>query len=199
MPEVFNETEWKRWWEGTKKALKKDGHFSVPAKKGEALVLREQAVSRVDELLEHFFQARQLKDQLIALDAIIKSLDSFTDTEPLRRVAAAAEDASRRSVKLRPAAAFELLLARNEICDQTKIEPAPGSATLAQMLRDEEKNLVEILPEIGAAKQKRVFLAFPEAFGEEWVTKAIKLLLRSPGRVVSEIARLLQDQAGTSS
>ena len=41
------------------------------------------------------------------------------------------------------------------------------------------------LPEIGAAKQKRVFAAYPEAFGEEWVTKAIKLLLRSHGRVVA--------------
>jgi transcription elongation GreA/GreB family factor len=193
MPEVFNETEWKRWWDGAKKAIKKDGHFSLPARKGEPIVLREQAVSRVDEVLEQFFRARQLKDQLVALDAIIKNLDSFPDPARLRPVITATEEASRKSLKLRPAAAFELLLARNEICEQTKLEPTPGSPSLAQMLRDEEKNLLEILPEIGAAKQKRVFAAFPEAFGEEWVSKAIKLLLRSPGRVVAEIARLLQD------
>jgi transcription elongation GreA/GreB family factor len=194
MPEVFNETEWKRWWDGAKKALKKDGHFSIPAKKGEPILLREQAVSRVDEVLEQFFHARQFKDQLAALDAIIKSLDGFADPGRLRPVITATEDASRKSLKLRPAAAFELLLARNEICEQTRLEPTPGSPSLAQMLRDEEKNLEEILPEIGAAKQKRVFAAFPEAFGEDWVAKAIKLLLRSPGRVVAEIARLLQEQ-----
>ena len=194
IPEVFNDTEWKRWWDGAKKALKKDGHFSLPAKKGEPIVLRQEAVSRVDEVLEQFFRARQLKDQLVALDAIIKNLESFTDPAPLRPVVTAAEDASRKSLKLRPEAAFELLLARNEICEKTGIEPTPGSPSLAQMLHDEEKNLIDILPEIGAAKQKRVFAAFPEAFGEEWVTKAIKMLLRSPGRVVAEIARLLQDQ-----
>ena len=194
MPEVFNDTEWKRWWDNAKKALKKDGHFSIPAKKSEAIVLREEAVSRGDEVLEHFFQARQLKDQLVALDAIIKNLDSFVDITPLRRVVITAEDASRKSLKLRPAAAFELLLARNEICEKAGIEPSPGAPTLPQMLRDEEKDLLEVLPEIGAAKQKRVLAAFPEAFGEEWVTKAIRLLLRSPGRVVAEIARLLQDQ-----
>jgi transcription elongation GreA/GreB family factor len=194
MPEVFNETEWKRWWDSAKKALKKDGHFSLPAKKGEPILLREQPVSRVDEVLNHFFHARQLKDQLAALDAIIKSLDSFSDPAPLRPVVIAAEEASRKSIKLRPAAAFELLLARNEICEKTGLDPTPGAPTLAQMLRDEEKNLTETLPEIGAAKQKRVFAAFPEAFGEEWVSKAVKLLLRSPGRVVAEIARLLQDQ-----
>jgi transcription elongation GreA/GreB family factor len=193
MPEVFNETEWKRWWDGAKKAVKKDGHFSFPAKKGEAIVLREQAVSAVDELLEQFSRARQLKDQLTALDAIIKNLDSFTDPAKLAPVVMAAEDASRKSVKLRPEAAFELLLAANEIREKTKLEHVAGSPTLAQMLRDEEKSLDEILPEIGAAKQKRVFAAYPEAFGDEWVTKAIKLLLRSPGRVVAEIARLLQE------
>jgi transcription elongation GreA/GreB family factor len=194
MPEVFNDTEWKRWWDSAKKALKKDGHFSIPAKKGEPIVLHEEAISRGDEVLEQFFHARQLKDQLIALDAIIKSLENFADPAPLRPVIIATEDASRKSLRLRPAAAFELLLARNEICEKTKIEPTPGSPNLAQMLRDEEKDLLEILPKIGAAKQKRVLAAFPEAFGEEWVSKAIRLLLRSPGRVVAEIARLLQDQ-----
>jgi len=194
MPEVFNETEWKRWWDSAKKALQKDGHFSLPSKKGEAILLREQAVSRVDEVLDQFFRARQLKDQLIALDAIIKNLEGFSNSTPLQRVVITAEEASRKSLKLRPAAAFELLLARNEICEKTNLEPSPGSPTLAQMLRDEERNLVETLPEIGAAKQKRVLAAFPEAFGEEWVSKAIRLLLRSPGRVVAEIARLLQDQ-----
>ena len=194
MPEVFNDTEWKRWWDSAKKALKKDGHFSIPAKKGEPIVLHEEAISRGDEVLDQFFHARQLKDQLMALDAIIKSLESFTDPAPLRPVVVAVEDASRKSLRLRPAASFELLLARNEICEKTNIEPTPGSPTLAQMLRDEEKDLLEIFPKIGAAKQKRVLAAFPEAFGDEWVSKAIRLLLRSPGRVVAEIARLLQDQ-----
>ena len=194
MPEVFNETEWKRWWDSAKKALRKDGHFSLPAKKGEPILLREQAVSRGDEVLDQFSRARQLKDQLVALEAIIKNLDSFPDPAPLRSVVVATEDASRKSLKLRPAAAFELLLARNEICEKTGIEPTPGSPSLAQMLRDDEKSLLDTIPDIGAAKQKRVFAAFPEAFGDEWVSKAIKLLLRSPGRVVAEIARLLQDQ-----
>ncbi|HEX4084247.1 MAG TPA: GreA/GreB family elongation factor [Chthoniobacteraceae bacterium] len=194
MPEVFNETEWKRWWDNAKKALKKDGYFSLATKKGEPIVLREQAISRENEVLEQFSAARQLKDQLLALDAIIKNLDSFNDSAPLRPVVTATENAARKSLKLNPPVAFELLLARNEICERTKIEPSPGSMTLPQMLRDEERNLVEILPEIGAAKQKRVLAAFPEAFGEEWVQKAIRMLLRSPGRVVSEIARLLQDQ-----
>ena len=33
VPEVMSEGEFKKWWEATKKALKKDGHFAVPSKK----------------------------------------------------------------------------------------------------------------------------------------------------------------------
>ena len=181
MPEIFNETEWKRWWDSAKKELKKDGHFSLPAKKGEPILLREEAVSRIDELLAHFASARQLKDQLVALDAIIKNLDAFPDPAPLKPVISAVEEASRKNQKLRAPASIELLLARNEICEKTGLPPGPLAPTLVQMLRDEEKRLGEILPEIGAAKQKRVFAAFPEAFGEEWVPKVLKLLLREPG------------------
>src|SRR5207249_299202 len=39
-PEVLNEAEFKRWWENTKKALKRDGHFAVPGKKSDPIELR---------------------------------------------------------------------------------------------------------------------------------------------------------------
>src|SRR5918911_2758871 len=38
--DIVSEAEWKRWWESTKKLLRKDGHFSVPAKKNEPIELR---------------------------------------------------------------------------------------------------------------------------------------------------------------
>ena len=57
--DLFNEAEWKRWWESTKKLLKKEGYFQIPAKKTEPIKLRGEKVSRADELLTFFKQARQ--------------------------------------------------------------------------------------------------------------------------------------------
>ncbi len=57
------------------------------------------------------------------------------------------------------------------------------------MLRDEEKNLLEILPEIGAAKQKRVFAAFPEAFGAEWVLEGDQAAAAQPRAAWSRRSR----------
>src|SRR5262249_45258456 len=54
-PDVFNEVEFKRWWESAKKLLKKDGHFSVPTKKSDPIELRAAPVSRGEDLLAAFF------------------------------------------------------------------------------------------------------------------------------------------------
>src|SRR5205823_12843995 len=119
---------------------------AMPATKNEPVVLREQAVSRGDEMLEQFNRARQLKDQLAALDQIIKNLDAFSEPARLRPVIATIEDAARKNQKLRTAEAFELVLARDEICEKTGLKPNERALTLGQLLRDEDRRLNEILP-----------------------------------------------------
>src|SRR5437773_5682438 len=49
--DVFTETEWKRWWESTKKLLKASGAFSIPAKKTDPIQMRGEGVSHGDELI----------------------------------------------------------------------------------------------------------------------------------------------------
>src|SRR5450432_3605355 len=77
--DVFTEPEFKRWWDSTKKLLKKEGHFHIPTKKNDPIELRSAPVSRADELLTFFNQARQPKEQAAALDQVIKLRDEFAD------------------------------------------------------------------------------------------------------------------------
>ncbi|MDP9290772.1 MAG: GreA/GreB family elongation factor [Verrucomicrobiota bacterium] len=195
-PDVLNETDFKRWWESTKKALKKDGHFSVPAKKGAPIELREQAVSRADELLAAFSSAVQLKDQLQVLDRIIKNVDVFSDPSRLVPVIAAVEDAAMKTRRLHAAQSFDLILSRDELCEKLPaLKPNEGALTIAKLLQDEERRLSDILPNLPAARQKRLVTEVPGAFGEEWSRKALALMMRTNSiRVVAEIGRLLQTQ-----
>ena len=50
--DVFNEPEFKRWWEATKKLLKKEGSFLIPTKKTDPIELRAGPVDRAQELLD---------------------------------------------------------------------------------------------------------------------------------------------------
>lgn len=189
--EIFNEAEFKRWWDATKKVLKKDGHIALPAKKTEPIVLREEAVSHADELLTAFTSARQTKAQIAALDQILRNFREL-ETEKLKIVIAAAEDAAQKSRRLNTAQTVELLLGRDELTEAAELPAGCGSLTLAEVIRDEERRFHEIIVEIPAAKQRRVLSAYPKAWEDPiWVEKLLSLISRSGLRTVTEGARLM--------
>jgi len=194
--DVFNEAEFKRWWDATKKVLKKDGHFGIPTKKSEPIELRQAPVSRGAELLANFNSARRLDDQLAALEQISKNLDAFPDAAAqLRETIDAVGEIARKAQKLQTAEAFELLIGRDDICEKANLPLSEGAFTLAQITADEERRLPEILQKVPLGKHKRLLSEFPKAFPEDWAQHALELILRSNNiRTVSEIAALLEEK-----
>jgi transcription elongation GreA/GreB family factor len=198
-PDVFNESEFKRWWESAKKLIKKDGHFSVPSKKTEFIELRTKAVSRADELLVAYTSSRQLKDQIAALDQIIKNIELFTDpASQLDPLIKSAEDAARKNAKLNTSGSLQLIIACDEITEKAPgAVRSPDAPTVASIVREEERNLPALLDQVPAAKLKRVIQALPEAVGDRWVATGLVLVTRGSSRVVGEAARVLQEQGKT--
>jgi transcription elongation GreA/GreB family factor len=196
VPEVFAETEFKKWWEATKKALKQDGHFAVPSKKSEPFELRSAPVSHADQYIETFNQARQLKDQLSALDQILKNLPEFSDpVAQLTPILAVADSQARKNQRLNVAHSLEFLIARDEIIEKTPgLAKSEGAVAVDQLLRDEERRLAELIADLPASKHKRVLSEIPAAFGDDWPVKALQLVMRGSTRVVTEAARLLEEK-----
>ena len=71
-PSVLDAAGFKRWWDGARKKMKSDGHFKLPAKKTDPYVLLENRVNTGEGLVNTFKEARHTKDQLLALDQILK-------------------------------------------------------------------------------------------------------------------------------
>lgn len=78
VPDVMSEADFKKWFELAKKSMKADGHFAIPTKKGLPFELRDGPISHADEYLAAFNNARQLKEQIKAVELIIKHLSEFT-------------------------------------------------------------------------------------------------------------------------
>jgi len=169
----------------------------VPAKKGDAVELRDAPVSHADQYLESFKSARQLKDQLNALDQIFKNLPEFS--EPATQLASAiatADDQGRKNQRLNPAQALEFLLTRDEIIEKVPaLARGADAPTVAQFLRDEKRRLATLIGDLPAAKQKRALAGIPDAFGEEWTAVALSLVTSGSTRVVAESARLLEEKS----
>ena len=193
--DVFSEPEWKRWWESTKKLLKKDGHFSIPSKKNEPIQLRAAPVSRADELLAGFNHARQPREQVTALDEIVKAAQEFNEPDKqLQAVVSAVENAAARHQKTHPEFSFELVIARDDLLEkQPALKSTHVGMTLPKLIQEEEKRLVAILPKLSAAKEKRVLQALPAALGERWSARALQLMQATHGRMVAQIPHVFRD------
>ena len=193
--DIFTEAEWKRWWESTRKGLKSSGRFSIPAKKTDPIQIRGEGVSHADELLAAFNKARQPKQQIAAVEQIIKSHEQFKEPEKqLQPIVVAIENAAARNQKLHPELAFQLIIARDDLL--ALVPPLHGThvgLTLFKLIVEEEKRLTTILPNLPAAKEKRVLQALPEALGAGWTERALRLMEASHGRMVAQIPRILNE------
>jgi transcription elongation GreA/GreB family factor len=193
--DIFTEAEWKRWWESTRKALKTSGAFSIPAKKTDPIQIRGEGVSHADELLVAFNKARQPKQQIAAAEQIIKSYEQFKEPEKqLQPIVVATENAAARNQKLHPELAFELIIARDDLLARVpSLHTTHIGLTLPKMIVEEEKRLTLILPNLPAAKEKRVLQALPAALGAGWTERALHLMEASHGRMVAQIPRILNE------
>ena len=195
-PEVFDATGAKKWWESAKKKLKADGHFQIPAKKTDFIVLSEAPVAPGKGLIERFRGARYLKEQIAALDQITKGLDDLAhEVDELQRLAAQIEDAAHKGRKLQAAQAIELLLARDEIIGRhDALQQGEGAPIVADILKSEEQRLPTLFLALPAAKHRRVLEEFKTAFEDRWIDKTLKLSQESGTRLVVEIYRLFEKE-----
>ena len=195
VPDLFNETEWRRWWESARRQLKASGAFSIPAKKTEPIQVRAEGISHADELIEAFNHARQPKQQLIALEQIVKSHQQFKEPEKqLQPIIATIENVATRNQKLHPELAFELVLGRDDLLESfPQLKTTHIGLTLGKLIVDEERRLALILPKLPAAKEKRILQALPAALGDRWSARALQLMHATHGRMVAQIPHVFRD------
>ena len=195
VPDIFSDGDWKKWWDSARKQMKASGAFSIPAKKSEPVQLRAEGVSQADELISTFNQAHQPKQQITALEQILKFQEQFKDPEKqLQSVVATIENVATRNQKLHAELTFELVILRDDLLEHfSQLKTTHIGLTLVRLIVDEEKRLVTILPKLSAAKEKRVLQALPTALGDRWSARALQLMQTSHGRMVAQIPHVFCD------
>ena len=194
---VIEEPIYKKWWEKTKKALRESKRVSVPTKRTDPLVLRDESASPGEALVEDLEMARSPKGRVKALEAIQREAPLVASTDGLlARTFAIVSDAALKLMKLAPAQSLELIALRDEIAQELKKEDAiaEDAPKLSEVLQVADGNLSEDLNNVAAARLKRILDAFPAAFGEDWVDKILGVFGKISSRGVSEIAKLLAEK-----
>ncbi|NRB76788.1 MAG: GreA/GreB family elongation factor [Verrucomicrobiales bacterium] len=191
---IVSEGKYKSWWESTKKKLRDDVQFVVPAKRTDPLELREEDFDPSEGLIQDFNNARDLRAKVKAVEAIIKDIGAFKDNQDrLEALVSEISEIARKGVKIQFVPAVELILIREELQSKLKGYEAPeGQITVAEILAGNEEGLAELFEELSLTRLRQILKSFPEAFGEEeWADKMLGLVPDCNLRSIAEMANVL--------
>lgn len=196
-PKIVPDARFKTWWDATKKVLRSDKSFVVPSKRTLPLELRAEGLSHADALLSDFNSAKDLKAKVKAAEALAANLHAFAgNPEPLRAVLNTLDETAIKSLRLQPAAAFEMLLLRDELAAKAPEIgwSAEGRLSVASALAQERASTAEVLRGLPLTRQKQLLSFFPQAFSD-WLEEAFaRMNDATTPRTLAEIARFIIDQ-----
>ena len=193
---IVSEGEYKKWWDGAKRALKAVRHIVVPSKRVDPLILRDQAEKPGAGLVANFIKARDMKGKQAALAAITKDIDLFENAkEEIVPVLQNITETVGRAFRLQLKESLQLLLCRDELVESIEGAELPaGSLKVSDIVRDERPRIPDAISALPVGHLGRLYRAFPAAFPDrQWVQEVLNHLTRTGGRAVSEIATVLDD------
>jgi transcription elongation GreA/GreB family factor len=190
VPDVIAD-DWRKWWEGVKRELKRNGHYVVPLKKSDPILYLEAETSIQERLMQDFRAARGLKARLLVMNEILKVLDQMTDLASASAEVEAmlnAEIASHQQTL--PALALEAVFARDELRRLSGRGAVDGEVSTTTIWT-QHTNLGQVFEELPATKHKQALQSFRDAFPERWDALLLKMMNGVSARLCGECARLL--------
>jgi len=194
---VVSEGDFKKWWDSAKKALKESRRVVVPQKRTEALVLRDGDRTPAQALVADFEAARDIKGMIKALEAIAADIGAFeNETDALKQLLHDIDEGAKKAARVQLGQALQLVAARDEVIGSSKaLELDPTAVRLSDLiLTADSLKLAEEAGTLPSGRQRAVYEAFPNAFGDEWVEKMVHVFDKVGARGVTEIARILSDR-----
>ncbi len=191
VPDVITE-DWKKWWETTKREMKKDGHFIVPIKKTDPVVYQVQETSLQDRLLADFRKAKGLKARVVVVSEIIKVIADLKD-----QAAAATEVINSLNPDIvsyqrtQPGVALEAIFARDELREAAGLQTGTMEISVASVWAQEGIKFGPLIESIPAAKHHRALESFKAANPDRWVEVFRTALNFTSAKLVKEIASVL--------
>lgn len=206
VPDVIAD-DWRKWWEGVRKELKKDGHFRVPIKKSEAIVLHAESVSIEERLLGDFQNARGLKARIAVAHEMAKNHEDLADKARLfQKAVDRLDEEIAKQQKKQPALALDGIFIRDDLIQlagmETTSDPVPSALEKfwepkeneqKDNRRAESQRVARILEQLPASRHKRALRSYKEARPNDWVEVVLEIINEVSLRLVGECANLLLD------
>ena len=191
-PEIVSAADYKKWWEGAKRALKKDGHFYVPGKKNEALRRLDQPGAMGDSALENLRLANGPKAILLALSALSKYWPEIKSESVLNEVAELLDTTITKVPKSHLPMQVEIALARDDFFAMAGREVETGTWAITTLAPQAAPALSTLLDNLPGSRQPKLLEALKTGLPEAWPQLFLGLLPRANGRVAEVITEAFE-------
>ncbi len=186
-PSVVSKADWKKWWDAAKRAMKKDGHFTLPAKRSETILLHEAPPDLGAQALESVSKVIGPKAKLAALEETLKHSKDLGDPALVEKLVADIDETLAKVPSSQLVFAVELAVVRDELIEAAKLEgKIPANAT-TKLLPREPKQLVNLINNLTASKQGKAVQRAAATYGVNWHTFTMQILPMANGRVAEVI------------
>lgn len=208
VPDVIAD-DWRKWWEGVRKELKKDGHFRVPLKKSESIVFNAESVSIEERLLSDFQNARGLKARIAVAQEIARNHEDLTDkARVFQKITTDLNEEIAKQQKKQPALALDGIFVRDDLIDLIQLAGMETTADHVHVQSDsiwvpkneqktdlsaETQRVAKILEQLPASRHKRALCSYKESCPDGWVDVVLGIINDVSIRLVGECVHLLLD------
>lgn len=206
VPDVIAD-DWRKWWEGVRKELKKDGHFRIPIKKREPIVFNAASVSIEERLLGDFQNARGLKARIAVAQEIGRNHEDLADkARVLQKIADDLDKEIAKQQKKRPALALDGIFVREDLIQLAGMETTsdqdpsalkefwkPKENEQKDNRRAESQRVAKILEQLPASRHKRALRSYKESCPNGWIDVVLGIINSVSLRLVGECVHLLLD------
>lgn len=192
---VIPTASYKTWWEKVKTAARTGTEFIIPSRKGELISIREGELTKAAAFLSDYVASRDLKSRVRVLETA-NSDDLKKEEELAKKLLIEVEEDIDRGGKLALQQVLELAVLRDELLKELpeSFQPETISALPDLITNFEEGHLVyAVIAAIPGTRQKKIYEAFPAAFGDKWVEEALTIFDKAGTRAITEVAKYLVD------
>ena len=190
VPDVIAD-DWRKWWDGVRKELKKDGHFRVPIKKSEPILYNAEAVSLEERLLGDFKAARGLKARLTVANEMVRSQEDLSNKAvTFKETVELLNEEISKYAKNQPGLTLDGIFARDDLITLGEVEAGEEQVETATVWKEID-NVAAILEGLPAARHKRALESYKQAFPDNWRGTVLNTMNVVGARLAGECANLL--------
>ncbi|TFE66704.1 transcription elongation factor GreA [Methylacidiphilum sp. Yel] len=195
-PEVISADQWKKWWENSKKIIKKSASIRIPSRKSEPIVILDKAPDNYSLIIETLQSALPPRKKIDALYKILKEIDNWNDQDQALKVVASIESLLQQP-KEDSFPTLDFVLLKEEIIQKAKIPlPSVKEEDLFFYIPQKYDLLLSSLLRLSSINQERVLWLLWERRNKP-IELFFDLLINADGKLAENIVKIFEQSGLT--